>query len=257
MSRFGISAPTLLLLGFVTGVLSGMFGVGGGILMVPMLMLLGMPQRLAAGTSTTAILPAAIVGATGYGLSGQVDWLAGLLLALGVVVGAQVGSLALSRIDKSVLFWIFLAFMLINIVSLWLTIPQRDDVIELTAVTAIALVGVGVFIGALAGLLGIGGGVILVPILMSIFGASDLIARGTSLVMMVPGSVSATLGNIKRSNLDIRVAGLLGVTACLGAPLGVVIATLLTPLVSNILFSVLVAVITVQMLVNHLRRRSP
>src|SRR4051794_29643170 len=70
-----------IVVGLVAGLLSGIFGVGGGILIVPGLVLaLGMQQRLAHGTSLAAIIPIAAAGLSGYAVAGEVDWLAALLL---------------------------------------------------------------------------------------------------------------------------------------------------------------------------------
>ena len=65
--------------------------------------------------------------------------------------------------------------------------------------------------GTLAGLLGVGGGIIVVPALMLLFGASDLIAKGTSLLMMIPTAISGTVGNVRRHNVDLFAAALIGV----------------------------------------------
>ncbi|GAB3062143.1 sulfite exporter TauE/SafE family protein [Sediminivirga luteola] len=249
-----LSATALILLGLVAGLLSGLFGVGGGFLIVPMLLMLNVPQRIAAGTSVAAILPTAVVGAAGYGVTGSIDWIAGILLAVGVVAGAQLGSYLLARIPQPVLFWSFLAFMAAVIVSLWLVVPDRDDTIDLTPLTIAGLLAAGVLVGTLSGLLGVGGGIILVPILIFFFGASDLVAKGTSLLMMVPGSVSATIGNQRRGNVDLRYALYIGGTACLVSPLGVWAATLITPFWSNAAFSLLLLFAAVQLVLKHIRK---
>ncbi|MFT4232218.1 MAG: sulfite exporter TauE/SafE family protein [Leucobacter sp.] len=248
------SVLLLAVLGAATGLLSGLFGIGGGVVLVPMLvMFLGFQQRLAAGTSVAAILPAAIVGGIGYALQGNVDWLAAVLLAAGVVVGAQIGSYLLSRVPTGFLRWMFMAFLLGVVVSLWFVVPQRDAVIDIDLVTGSLLVLTGLVTGVLSGLLGVGGGVVVVPILMFFFGASDLIAKGTSLIMLIPGSVSGTIGNARRRNVDLRAASVLGIAASVLSPLGSVIATHIPPFWSNVAFSILLACILGQMLFKTLR----
>lgn len=245
----------LILLGIVAGYLSGLFGVGGGVIVVPILLLLGLDQRIAVGSSVAAILPTAIVGAAGYGLSGSVDWIAGAMLALGIVAGAQFGSYLLNILPRDVLFWLFLSFMIVVVVSLWIVIPERDDEIELTILSSIALVLTGVVTGVLSALLGVGGGIIIVPVLIFFFGASDLIAKGTSLLMMVPGSISATIGNARRQNLNFRIAAYVGISACVASPLGLLTAHAISPFWSNVAFSVLMAGVAIQLLVKRLRTR--
>lgn len=245
----------LIGLGVMVGYFSGLFGVGGGVVLVPTLMLLGVNQRLAAGTSTAAILPTAIVGAITYGLTGHVDWVAALLIAIGVIAGAQLGTYLLARLPRTVLFWSFLGFLAVVAVSLWLVVPQRDDTIALSVPVGAALIGVGMLTGVLSGLMGVGGGIILVPILMFFFGASDLVAKGTSLAMMVPGSISGTLGNLKRGNVDLRMAAVIGIAACIVSPLGTLTAQAITPFVSNAAFSLLLAFAAWQLVQKHLKAR--
>lgn len=244
----------LAILGAATGLLSGLFGIGGGVILVPMLvMILGYQQRLAAGTSVAAILPAAIVGGIGYAVQGNVDWVAAVLLAIGIVIGAQIGSFLLSRVPTGFLRWMFMAFLLGIVISLWFVVPQRDAAIEITIFSGALLVVTGLVTGVLSGLLGVGGGVVVVPVLMFFFGASDLIAKGTSLIMLIPGSISGTLGNVKRRNVDLRSALVLGIAASVLSPLGSIIATHIPPFWSNVAFSLLLAFVLGQMLWKTLR----
>jgi uncharacterized membrane protein YfcA len=254
-NRVRTTMGALIILGLIAGFLSGLFGVGGGVIVVPALLMLGMDQRLAAGSSVAAILPTSIVGAIGYGISGHIDWIAGLLLAIGIVIGAQLGTFLLSRIPRDALFWAFVAFLAAVVVSLWLVVPERGDDISLTVWLAAALVLTGVITGILSGLMGVGGGIIVVPVLIVLFGASDLVAKGTSLLMMVPGSISATIGNSRRKNVDLRVAAIIGLSACVASPLGLLTATVISPFWSNVGFSVFLIGVITQLLVKHLRGR--
>ncbi|MFV0433159.1 MAG: sulfite exporter TauE/SafE family protein [Leucobacter sp.] len=246
----------LLALGAATGLLSGLFGVGGGVILVPMLVLvLGFQQRLAAGTSVAAILPAAIVGGISYALQGNVDWIAAALLAVGIIVGAQLGSYLLQRLPLGFLRWMFMVFLLAIIVSLWFVVPSRDAAIDIDLLTGVMLVLTGLVTGVLSGLLGVGGGVVVVPILMFFFGSSDLVAKGTSLIMLVPGSLSGTIGNAMRRNVDLRSAVALGIAAAALSPVGSLIAAHISPFWSNAAFSVLLVFVLAQMLMKELRKK--
>lgn len=125
--------------------------------------------------------------------------------------------------------------------------------LEFLNVHMIRTVAAAIVTGILSEVLGAGGGV--VPALMFFFGANDLIAKGTSFFMMIPGSLSATLGNMRRKNVDLRGGLFVEVAACLASPLGLFTTTAITPLWSNIAFSVLIAEITVQLIRRNLRRR--
>ncbi len=214
-----------------------------------------MPQKLAAGTSVAAILPTAIVGAISYAVQGNVDWVAALCLAVGIVIGAQVGTYLLARLPVSAIQWAFMVFLVVIIVSLWFVVPQRDDVIGVNVLTGALLVVTGFVTGVLSGVLGVGGGIIVVPVLMFFFGSSDLVAKGSSLVMMIPGSVSGTLGNWRRNNVDLRAAAYVGIAASVCVPFSSVLAGLIDPFVGNVLFSLYLTFIVGQMLVRKLRAR--
>ena len=120
-------------IGLLAGLLSGLFGVGGGTVIVPLLvLLLGFDQRLAAGTSLAAIVPTATVGVISYALNDSVAWIPALILAAGAVVGAQIGTWLLPRVPLTVLRWSFVGFLVAVIVSLFIVIPSRDAGLALT-----------------------------------------------------------------------------------------------------------------------------
>lgn len=237
-----------LAIGAVAGFLSGLFGVGGGVVIVPLLvLLLGFDQKVAAGTSLAAIVPTSLVGVISYAVTGNVSWISGGLLAIGAVGGAQLGTLLLHKLPQRAIRWAFIAFMVVVIVSLFVVVPSRSATVDYSPLSIVGLIAVGIVVGILAGILGIGGGVIVVPVLMLVFGASDLVAKGTSLLMMVPTAISGTLGNARRSNVNLRAAALIGVAACVTVTLGAFTAHTISPLVGNILFSVFLAVVLTQL----------
>lgn len=241
-------------IGLAAGLMSGMFGVGGGTVIVPLLvLLLGFDVRLAAGTSLGAIVLAASVGVVSYAASGSVDWIAGLILAAGSVVGAQIGTRLLPKVSRRALQLGFVAFLVIVIVGLFFIVPVRDAEVEMTWFVVLGLIALGLVTGIIAGLIGVGGGVIVVPFLMLVFGTSDLIARGTSLLMMIPTAISGTIGNLQNRNIDLLAAVTIGVAACTTTALGAWLATLIDPFTANILFALFLVVIGVQMAVKALR----
>jgi len=243
-------------IGLTAGLLSGLFGVGGGTVIVPLLVvLLRFDQRRAAGTSLAAIVPTAAVGVISYAMSGSVAWIAALILAAGAVVGAQIGSRLMPRISQKALRWGFVAFLLIVLVSLFVVIPSRSAVFELTWLSGSGLVLTGMLTGIIAGLIGVGGGVIVVPALMMVFGTSDLVAKGTSLLMMIPTAVSGTIGNLRHRNVDLIGASIIGVSACTMTALGAWLATLIDPTAGNMLFALFVLAIAVQMSIKAIRSR--
>jgi uncharacterized membrane protein YfcA len=104
--------PKLLVIGLGGGLLSGLLGVGGGIVMVPLLVLwASYAQREAHAMSLGAIIPISIAGIATYGIAGEVRYGTALALAVGSVVGAPIGARLLARIDERLLKVIFGVFL--------------------------------------------------------------------------------------------------------------------------------------------------
>lgn len=240
------SIIVLIVVGMLVGVLSGMFGIGGGTVIVPALVWLGLSQRNAAATSTLAIVPTSISGVISYATGGHVDWLAAALLFCGMFIGGQIGSWLLSRLPELVLRWIFVAFLVFVVINQVSFVPSRDHQIAMSVTTGICLALLGVIIGTLAGLLGIGGGALAVPSLSMLFGASDLVARGTSLLAMFPNSITTSAANLKRRLAHVKTALIIGVTAAATAPLGTWIAGEVSPRVGAIMFACYLCVLLVR-----------
>ena len=235
----------MVVVGVLVGLLSGLFGIGGGTIIVPALVWLGLTQRHAA-TSMLAIIPTSVSGVLSYAVNGNVDWIAALLVFIGMFVGGQIGSLLLSRLSEVVLRWAFVVFMAFVILSQLIFVPSRDSSIELNLVTGLLMVVFGVIAGILAGLLGVGGGAILVPSLSILFDASDLIARGTSLLAMFPNAVTTTVANVRRRMVHAKVGLIIGIVAALTAPLGTWIAEAMTPRTGEILFATYLTVLLIR-----------
>lgn len=240
------SIIVLIVVGMLVGVLSGMFGIGGGTVIVPALVWLGLSQRNAAATSTLAIVPTSISGVISYATGGHVDWLAAALLFCGMFIGGQIGSWLLSRLPELVLRWIFVAFLVFVVINQVSFVPSRDHQIAMSVTTGICLALLGVVIGTLAGLLGIGGGALAVPSLSMLFGASDLIARGTSLLAMFPNSITTSVANMKRNLVHVKAALIIGLVAAVTAPLGTWIAGEVSPRVGAIMFACYLCVLLVR-----------
>jgi hypothetical protein len=113
MRRSLMLDPKLAAIGVCGGLLSGLLGVGGGVVMVPLLVLwASYGQRDAHAISLGAIIPISIAGIATYGIAGEVRWWDALALAAGSIVGAQIGAGILTRIDERLLKIIFGTFLI-------------------------------------------------------------------------------------------------------------------------------------------------
>jgi hypothetical protein len=206
-----------------------------------------MDQRRAAATSLVAIVPTAIVGALVYGIGGHVAIVAGAVLGLGAIGGSLLGSRLLRRLPIGVLRWMFIGMLGVGAIQTLIDIPSRDSHISLTPVSIVTLVLVGVLMGVASGLLGVGGGLIVVPILITGFGASDLLAKGTSLVAMIPAALTGSGVNVRAHVVKASDGLVVGVAASAASWLGVAFAYRISPFVSSVLFFVLMIVTMVQL----------
>lgn len=248
---------TLAVIGAVGGLLSGAFGVGGGILMVPLfVMFAGMDQRRASATSLAAIVPTAIVGAITYFVNGEVALIPALFVAAGGILGSWIGARLLRRLPLGWLRWMFIALLVAVAVRMLVFVPERAAIqVELDALTIIGMVALGLVIGVASGLFGIGGGLVMVPAFMLFFGMSDLVAKGTSLAVMIPTAISGTVTNARGGIVDLRAGVIAGIAATAASFGGVALAHLMSPEVSTWLFAALVVIAAAQLSVRAVRQQ--
>lgn len=129
------------LLGIIVGLFSGLFGVGGGIIMVPFLVVVaGLTQHMAQGISLGAMIPTAIAGAVGYFRKGNFDLLIVLALAVGSIPGAHIGQGIAQRLPQSTLRSLFALFM----VAVAARIMPSASLRSMSLLLGMTLVAIGV-----------------------------------------------------------------------------------------------------------------
>jgi uncharacterized membrane protein YfcA len=237
----------IVAVGVLAGFTSGLFGVGGGIVMVPALVLLvGFAHKLATGTSLNAIIPISVSGIIGYALDGEVDFAAAAFVAIGAVAGAIVGTRWLRRIHTPVLQLVFAGVMVATAVRMLFGDPEASGRGDITVLAAIALIVLGIVSGVLAGLLGVGGGIIIVPALTIFFGIPHVLAKGTSLAIILPTAISGTIQNHRAALTSMRAATIIGVAGIVSAFLASQLSLGLSPRVSQALFAGLLVVAAIR-----------
>ncbi len=242
------------IVGLVAGLMSGVFGVGGGVLLVPALVLvLHFDQRLAHGTSLAAVLPIAIASLVSYAIHGEVDYTVGLFLAIGAVGGAVLGTYFLHRLRHDVLAIAFAVLLLITAARLILDHSEATGRAAIDVLGALLLVLIGFAIGALAGLLGVGGGVFMVPVMVLLFSIPSAVAKGTSLLVIVPTSIMGTWRNRTKRNVDLRAATALGLAGVITGFIGGQLSVGMSERLSNGLFAALLVLVAGRMLGEELR----
>lgn len=247
----------IVVVGLLAGLLAGLFGVGGGILIVPGLVLAAqMDQRLAHGTSLAAVVPISIASVITYATHDNVDWTVSMWLAIGAVGGAVIGTRLLHVLPHRALAVLFVGILVASAIRLFLATDAggRD---MLSVLGAIALIAIGVLTGILAGLLGVGGGIVMVPAMIVLFGITPVVAKGTSLAVIIPTALMGTWRNRTKGNADLRAAAVVGVTGVVTAAIGGTISAKLSDDVSNLLFAALLVVVAARLVWQLQRHRTP
>ncbi|MGE5227687.1 MAG: sulfite exporter TauE/SafE family protein [Planctomycetaceae bacterium] len=198
--------------GFVSGVLSGLFGVGGGIVMTPGIqVLMGAPPIVALATPLPVILPTAVTGALRYHGAHELDlratgWMASLGLA-----GAAVGAALTKVVPTHLLLVVTAALLAWQSIGIFRGASRAGGEARFRA-SATTFAGIGLIAGVVSGLLGIGGGIVMVPMLAGWLGMPLKRVLGTSLativVLVIPGTmVHAALGHIDWAIFLVVVIG--------------------------------------------------
>jgi uncharacterized membrane protein YfcA len=256
IAEVSVNAFLLLGLGGMVGVLSGMFGVGGGFLMTPLLFFIGIPPAVAVATEANQIVASSFSGLLAHLRRKTVDLRMGLVLLVGGLVGAAVGVVlfnylkSLGQVDLLVrlCYVVFLGVVggLMFIESLNAlrkskrgTLPKRKKhglIHKLPFkmrfrtsglyISVIPPLIVGVLVGILAAIMGVGGGFIMVPAMIYLLGMPTKVVIGTSLfqIIFVTG-FTTMLHATTNFTVDIVLAVLLLVGGVIGAQIGTVIGT--------------------------------
>jgi len=206
--------PILLaaMVGFVAGTLGGALGLGGGFLVVPALTsLFGIDPRIAIGTSSAVVFSVSCIACQAYISRGLASFRASAAIALSALITARIGATLTARAQPKALKrgfggWLLLVSFLIGAKSFGLLdagvgIPGAGEIASLPKLAML-----GSTTGLLSGLLGVGGGTVLVPLLTLLFGFPQAEAQGCALLGMVPPSVVSLRTHWQKGNFDRRLA---------------------------------------------------
>lgn len=203
--------------GIAAGILSGMFGIGGGMLTTPVIRALGHPALVAIGTPLPVIVPTAVAGAWSFARRGMADVRAGLTIGASGAAASVVGALASRAIGGRALLIVTAGIVVAVAVDTAVRgVRPASDRAEEQATPRVRVAGMallGVVAGLYSGLLGLGGGFVVVPALSRLFGFPMKRAVGTSLVaiscLAIPGAITHWLiGNV---DLPLAIALTAGV----------------------------------------------
>lgn len=243
----------------MAGLFATLFGVGGGIVMVPMLvLLLGFDPKVATATSLAAIIVTASAGVISHGLLGNVAWGYAVLIGLPAVAGLLGGLWIKDRISSRSLTFAFAALLVLVAVLLVVKPVDGDSgEIALNLGRAIAVAALGVVAGSLAGLFGVGGGILFVPALTLIVGVPQLRAEGASLLAIIPVAALGSYRQHLAGTVRWRAALTMGAASVVTAVAGALLADATPPRVLRTLFAVLLVATAVQLVLRARQEPAP
>jgi uncharacterized membrane protein YfcA len=208
--------PSVLLTGLAAGAFGGLVGLGGGVVMIPLMVgIFGLRQQQAHGTSLVALVFTGLVGAVTYASRGAIDVVAALALAIPAVATARLGARHAHALPEWQLKRAFGAFLVLVTLLLLLKpylVGFSDPAAGWGKVAVLAVAGA--LTGFLSGMMGVGGGSLMVPAMVLLAGFPQVLAQGTSLLAMVPAGAAGAhkhwqLGNVVRRLLPGLVPGVL------------------------------------------------
>jgi uncharacterized protein len=226
--------------------MSALFGVGGGFLVVPFLIRLGLATKRAAATSLAAVIPIAVTALVPYANKQHVHLGVAVILFCGGLIGAAIGTTLLAKVSAQTVRYCFSGLLILAAIRLALSVAE-GDMGRLNWKIDIGLALLGLATGILSGLLGVGGGFIMVPGMMVIASMPSLLAKGTSLAAIVPTAMYGTWRNHTRMQIDWHAASRVAIGGVIASAATAVVAVELDQRISNAGFAVLLAILAVSM----------
>ena len=280
IAGMSVNALFIVALGGLVGVLSGMFGVGGGFLTTPLLIFYGIPPSVAVASATTQITGASVSGVLAHMRRGGVDFRMGGVMIAGGLVGSLVGAGIFRLLQASGQIDTVIGLLYVLLLGSIGALMLRDAALALGWIkrseegaprprhnrwiaslplrwrfyasglylSPIAPLVLGFLAGILTVLLGIGGGFVLVPAMIYLFGMAARVVVGTSLVMILAVSAATTMIHaLTTQAVDIVLAALLLVGGVIGAQYGAQLTTRLKPDLLRLSLAVIIILVALRM----------
>ncbi|MDH4944029.1 sulfite exporter TauE/SafE family protein [Sulfurimonas sp. C5] len=208
----------LLTIGAVTGLLSGFFGIGGGTILVPLLLLLGFDTKSAIGISVVQMTFGSIFGSYLNHKKGTLDVAMITIIGIGGFVGASLSGYITSLFSNRTLEIFFLLFATFALFRLFM--PIKEDAVE-KKISKVLLFIIGVFIGMMSITIGVGGSIMLVPILVGFLHVELKKAISAGLFFVVFSSIAGLISHTLEGHIDFKSGIIVGIASLLGVYAGI------------------------------------
>jgi uncharacterized protein len=280
IAGMSVNALLIIALGGLVGLLSGMFGVGGGFLTTPLLIFYGIPPTVAVASATTQITGASVSGAYAHWHRGGVDLKMGGVMIAGGALGSLAGAGLFRLLQNSGQIDLVIGFLYVVLLGSIGGLMLKDALIALgwsdikpsdeqrprhnrwiaalplrwrfyssgLYLSPVAPAALGFLAGIMTVLLGVGGGFILVPAMIYLLGMAARVVVGTSLVMILAVSAVTTMIHAMTTQaVDIVLAGLLLVGGVIGAQYGAMLTTRLKPDLLRLALAIIILLVALRM----------
>ncbi|MDA9646124.1 sulfite exporter TauE/SafE family protein [Candidatus Actinomarina] len=235
----------LFIIGSVGGFLSGILGIGGGVVFVPLLTYFtDQDFKINTGISSMAVVFVATTSSITYISKGQTFSSYILYLILGGILGGYLGSKLTFSLDTKTLQRIF-AILLLGVSYRMIFTSEYSSQYEESIILYLLI---GIFSGILSGLLGIGGGIVRIPLLIFFGGLENLAAQGFSLIATVPTALTAAYTKLRNDREFAKRGSIVGISGILGSVIGGNLAFNLPQEFLNTSFAVFLLIVSVNML---------
>ncbi len=281
IANLSVNGLVIVLLGGLTGVLSGLFGVGGGFLTTPLLIFYGVPPTVAAASAASQVTGASVSGVFAHSRRGGVDYRMGGVLVAGGVIGSVMGGFLFKLLSSLGLIDTIINILYVVLLGTIGSLMARESLQAIRAqqgsiapppskrrhhplvaslplrwrfyasglyISPLAPLLLGVTVGILTTLMGVGGGFVLVPAMLYILGMSANVVVGTSLFQILFVTMASTMTHaLTTKAVDIVLAALLLLGSVSGAQLGVVLAQKAPPTYLRLILAIIVIGVALSM----------
>jgi hypothetical protein len=228
--------------------------VGGGIILVPLLIFVGLDRHRAHATSLAAIILIATVGAISFGASGEVQLDIGLSIGFGGVIGSVLGANIMHRMSTRNLTIVFGLVLLVAGLRMVSGAEPLQGAGELSTFVQLAIsVGIGLVGGFFAGIAGVGGGVVNVPAAVFFIGLTQHEGQGTSLLAIILTATAGTVANYRNGRVVPKDGLLAGAGGAVGSLLGSRLALGVNEDTLALAFGVLILIVALRTLFRVMR----
>lgn len=281
IANLSVNGLVIVALGALTGILSGMFGVGGGFLTTPLMIFYGIPPTVAAASAASQVTGASVSGAFAHSRRGGIDYKMGGVLVAGGIVGIGIGALLFNLLQQIGQIDTVINILYVILLGSIGTMMGRESIQTLRAersgapvharkrrhhplvatlplrwrfyrsglyISPLAPLLLGIVTGILTMIMGIGGGFVLVPAMLYILGMSANVVVGTSLFQILFVTMATTMmHSLTTRAVDIVLASLLLIGSVTGAQIGAQFAQRASPVKLRLLLAIVVLFVALRM----------